>query len=276
MNLKRIHRRFDKILKSSLLKISKRPRFIISSSLLTIILILTQLLPADKIFLAVFFLGIFSLLLSLWCLWEDLKGIEFLMLPLPPFLYTLGLGLFYYLLPLRWVTRLPVGALYLAGMYALYLTQNIFNVGAIRTIGLLRAARTVSLLFSLVTAFFLLNTLFSFHLIFYLNFLFVYLLSFLLILPLFWQEKLTPFLDKNILHLTLVSALIIAEVSLILSFWPLKVTFISLYLISLYYSLIGLNQIKLKDLPLDNSLWEYLILNLLAFFMLVKTAAWQI
>lgn len=276
MNIKRIHRRFYKILKNTLLKISKRRRFIISSSILTIILILTQLFPADKIFLAVFFQVVLSLLLSLWCLWEDLKGVEFLLLLLPPFLYTLGLGLFYYLLPLRWVTRLPVGALYAIGMYALYLTQNIFNVAVIRTIGLLRAARTVSLLFSLITAFFLLNTLFSFHLIFYWNFIFVFIISFLIILPLFWQEKLTPNLEKNILIVTLVSALIMAEVSLVLSFWPLKVTFISLYLISFYYSLIGVNQIKLKDLPLKNSIWEYLILSLLAFFMLVKTAAWQI
>jgi len=276
MNIKRIHRRIDKILKNSVLKIAKRSRFIISASFLTIILILTQLLPPQNIFLAVFSLGIISLLLSLWCLWEDLAGIEYLTLLLPLFLFTFGIGLFYYLLPLRWVTRLPVGVLYAFGIYSLFLTQNIFNVAAIRTIGLLRAARTVSLLFSLITAFFLLNTVFSFHLMFYWNFFLVFGLSFLIILPLFWEEKLTPHIEKDILNISLVTSLIIAEAALILSFWPLKVTFIALYLISLLYSLIGINQIKLKDFPLKNSIWEYLVLNFLAIYMLLKTASWQI
>jgi hypothetical protein len=86
---------------------------------------------------------------------EGIDGIEWLtVLTLPP-LYTAGVGLFYFLLPVRWLTRLPVAMAYGLGMYVLLLTENIFSVASIRTIQLLRAAQAVGFLLTLVTGFFL-------------------------------------------------------------------------------------------------------------------------
>lgn len=276
MTAKRIKRKIDKILASSVLKVQKRPRFVISTFFLVFSLTLTQFVPSSQSFSAVLILSLESLILSLWCLWEELGGIEYFTLLSPPVLFTASVGFFYYLLPLRWITRVPVGLLYAVGMYAHFLTENIFNVAAIRTIALLRAARTVSLLFSLVTSFFLLNTIFSFHLAFYQNFLLVFILSFCVITPSYWNEKLTNNLDKNILISSLISSLLVAEISLILSFWPVKATFESLYLISVYYTVISIVDTKLREMPIGKTIWEYVILNILALFMLIRTAVWQI
>ena len=60
-----------------------------------------------------------------------------------PTLFTAAVGLFYFLLPVRWLTRLPVVILYSIGIYALLLTENIYNVAAERTIALFRAAHSL-------------------------------------------------------------------------------------------------------------------------------------
>ena len=54
-------------------------------------------------------------------------------------------------------------SLYALGLYSLFLSQNIFTVSSIRTIALLSGARTVSLVLTLLSFFFLSNVVFSFH-----------------------------------------------------------------------------------------------------------------
>ena len=75
-----------------------------------------------------------------------------------------GVALFYFLLPVRWLTRLPVLAIFGISMYLLFLTQNIYNIAAIRTIQLLRAAHAVGFLFTIVSAFLIYNVIFALHL----------------------------------------------------------------------------------------------------------------
>ena len=65
-----------------------------------------------------------------------------------------AVAFFYFLLPVRWLTRIPVVVLYAVGIYALLLTENIYNVAADRTIALLRAAHSVGYLLTLDNVFF--------------------------------------------------------------------------------------------------------------------------
>jgi len=276
MNIIYIKRKIDRILAGSILKLSKRQRFVISTFFLTISLITTQLLQSNKIFLAIGFLALLTAIFTIWCLWEEITGVEYFTLLIPTVLYTVAVGLFYYLLPHRWITRLPIAFLYTVGIYALLLTQNIYNVAAIRTIALLRAARAVNLLFSLITFFLLLNTLFSFHLSSIINFFIVLGISYLMFLTSFWGEKLTPDIEKNILIISQSLALLIAEIALVLSFWPLKVTFEALYLSTICYTFLGIGQHKIKEMPFKKVIWEYIILNILSLIMLIKTANWKI
>jgi len=132
--------------------LTKRQEFVLVSLLLAIGLLLTQLLPEYRYPMTII-LALGAYVGSALVLRADLRGIKFFTLLILPALYTAAVTLFYFLLPLRWITRIPIVALYILGMYALLLTENIYNVAANRTIALLRAAHTIGFLITLVTYF---------------------------------------------------------------------------------------------------------------------------
>ena len=143
--------------------ISKRQRFVWATLFLTFMLVLTQIVPSDYRYLCVVALSFCAFILSALTLHEDLKGIEWFTLLVLPTLYSAAVALFYFLLPVRWLTRIPIAALYAFGFYALLLTENIYNVAANRTIALLRAAHSVGFLMTFVTYFLLVQTVFAFR-----------------------------------------------------------------------------------------------------------------
>jgi hypothetical protein len=127
---------------------TKRQRFIISSIVLSLGFFGVQFLAERYRFLSIFILGVFCLLLFIWSLREGLgKNMTLLVLVLPLY-YTVGVGLFWFLLPTNIYTRIPILIFYGLGVYALLLTSNIYTVAAIRTIALLRAARGVGFVFT--------------------------------------------------------------------------------------------------------------------------------
>ena len=99
-------RRFKKI------TITKRQKFIIAAVLLASGLLLIQLANVAWRYQAIFALTVLTYILSAWSLIEGLKGIKWLTVLILPTLFTAGVGLFYFLLPSTWLTRLPVAALY--------------------------------------------------------------------------------------------------------------------------------------------------------------------
>ncbi|MFZ5844874.1 MAG: hypothetical protein ACOY0S_00190, partial [Patescibacteria group bacterium] len=105
--------------------LSKRQQFVLVTILLTLGLVLTQIAPAEARYPMVTMLAVFSYLLSAFALREDLRGTEWITLLTLPTFFTAAIALFYFLLPVRWLTRLPVAALYGVGIYALLLTENI-------------------------------------------------------------------------------------------------------------------------------------------------------
>ena len=92
-------------------------------------------------------------LVFVWCLHEGLGRNMTLLSLILPFAFTVGVGLFWFLLPASIFTRIPVLFLYAFGIYSLALTMNIYTVSATRTIALLRAARGVGFVLTLVTGF---------------------------------------------------------------------------------------------------------------------------
>ena len=120
---------------------NKRKRFIITSAILSLGFTSFSFLENQYRFITNGLLGLFTVGLFYWSLKEGLaKDMTLLTLFLPT-LFTLGVGIFWFLLPASFFARLPVIAFYAIGIYVLCLTSNIFTVAAIRTIALLRAAR---------------------------------------------------------------------------------------------------------------------------------------
>lgn len=259
----------------SMLKgISKRQKFLISILILSLGLLAIQVANISWRYSAIFGLATLTYLLSAWSLKEGLAGIEWLTVLILPTLFTSSVGLFYFIVPGVWWARLPIVLLYSLGLYALLLTENIFSVAAIRTIQLLRSAQAVGFLLTLVTAFFLFDTVFSYRLPFYFNFLLVFAISLPLFLQGFWYINLGEKITSGLLLASLACSLILGEAALSFSFWPVTVSVGSLGLTTAFYILLGLVQHQLSERLFPKTIKEYLEIGLIVFLVIFFTTHW--
>ncbi|OGV89952.1 hypothetical protein A2Z41_02885 [Microgenomates group bacterium RBG_19FT_COMBO_39_10] len=254
--------------------ISKRQRFIISAFLLSIGLLAIQFANISWRYQAIFGLTVLTYILSAWSLKEGLSGIEWLTVLILPTLFTSGVGLFYFLLPSSWLARLPIAVLYGLGLYALLLTENIFAVAAIRNIQLLRAAHAVGFLLTLLTGFFLYNTILSFRFSFWLNFVLVFIASLPLLIQGLWSINLEEKISQQIWFYSVALSLIIAEGALALSFWPVTVSASSLALITIMYVVLGLTQHQLSQRLFKRTINEYLLVGIVVLAVIILTTQW--
>jgi len=253
---------------------NKRQKFVLTAILLSIGLLAIQIANVAWRYQAIGVLILLTYLLAAWSLREGLSGIDWLtVLTLPP-LYTAGVGLFYFLLPARWLTRLPVAAVYGLGMYALLLTENIFSVAAIRTIQLFRAAQAVGFLLTLVTAFFLYDTILSFRLSFWTNALLVFIISFPLILQGLWSVKLEDNISPKVWLFSFVLSLVLAETACAISFWPVNIASGSLFLVTMMYIVLGLSQQHFARRLFPRTVQEYLGVGIAVLVIILLTAHW--
>ena len=256
-------------------KLNKRQKIVVVSVLLTIGLLSTENITFQFLrYRFIIGLAIASYFLSLWALSEGMTKIKALTLLILPALFTLGVASFYFLLPIRWLTRLPVAFIFGASYYSLLLSENVFNVASERTIPLYRAASTVSFLFTLVTAFFLFNVLFTFKLSFYSNALFSFIISLPLIVQMLWSVEMEKITTQVLIYSFIIS-LLIGELSLVFSFWPITPTLWSLNLSTLLYILMGLvtNALNLK--LTKRLVFEYLGVGGLVFLFTLLTTSWN-
>lgn len=255
-------------------KIPKRQIFILSTLFLTAGLIATQLLPTAFRYPSVLVLGFLSFLLAAFCLREDLSQHEWLTLLALPTLFTLGVSYFYFLLPVRWITRLPVAVFYALGYYGVLLTENIFNVSAGRTIQLIRAAQTVGFYLTLVTCFLFLDLLFSLHLPFFINFLLVFAALTLLFVQNFWSVLLTDKVEKTVWIYAIIFAIATAQIALAISFWPVRTLTSSLFLTSIFYAFLGIGGYELQERLFKRVALEFITVPIFVFILMLLTTSW--
>ncbi len=251
---------------------SKRIRFILTSFLLSIGFVGIQLLPENYRLISIGFLGLLTAILFIFCLWEGL-GLNFTLLTLIlPTLFTVGVGLFWFLLPASIIARIPVVLLFGLGIYALCLTLNIYTVSAIRTIALLRAARGVGFVLTILTFFLIFDAINSLRLPFYFSSLFVFPLSFLLFLQGFWSIPLEKNYLGKVFTLSLVSAFAVGEVNILIFFWPFSIAIGSLFLTVYCYLLLGLGQYYLDDRLFSQTIREHLLVGFFVFLIIFSSA----
>lgn len=255
--------------------IPKRQVFVISTILLTVILLLTQVVSQDFRYAFVIFLAICTYIISAYALREDLNGVEWLTLLVLPALYSAAVALFYFLLPVRWLTRIPVAIVYALGLYALLLTENIFNVAANRTIALLRAAHSVGFLITFITYLLLSQIIFAFRLGPTFNALGIGLLSFFLIFQSLWVMELTEKASRRVLVITAVLTLVLSEFSFMVSLWPAQPLMRSLFISSLFYSLTGMTQQYVVERMYKKTVIEFLIVTVVIFVIFLATSSWR-
>lgn len=272
---------------------SKRAKFVIAAAILAILLWGTKLIVPDSRLQAIIGVAALAYALTAWVLFEDLKGIEWLMIMILPVLYALGAGLFSLFLPefvpriLSWrleaeVARLVAGIVggtfwigFGVGFYALFLTENIFSVAAIRTIQLLRAAHTVGFLLTLVTSLLLFQSIFSFKFVFWQTALLSGVVAWLLFMQGNWSMLLKEGVTRRVVIVSSVSALVITQMTLALAFWPIKAFTASLLLTSGVYVLLGLSQQYLVERLFKNQINEYLVVGVLVLVAGFLVTSWR-
>jgi hypothetical protein len=252
-----------------------------------------QLLPVEIRLTLILVLTVISYFLTAWVLFEDMKGIEWLTLTILPVMFTLGAGLFSYYLPSavpslfnlkfgistsRFLASL-VGViffgLYGIGMYAILLTENIFSVASIRTIQLLRAARSVGFIFSLIVGIFFFHTFLSFRAPFYLVLGTVFVVCFLLSLSALWSVELKMTGLSEVLVNSLLVAFVMAQMGLVLSFWPVQPLMGGLMLVAGFYSLLGLFQQRMTNRVFFGSYVEYIVFLVIVLATGFLTTSWR-
>ena len=253
---------------------SKRKKFIISSLLLSLGFIGVQVIPDQYRIISIFTLALVTVVFYAWSLREGLGRDMTLVSLILPFFYTLGVGFFWFLLPSNILARVPVVVLFGIGIYALCLTSNIYTVSAIRTIALLRAARGVGFVLTLLTLFLLFDTILSFRWPLYLSSGAVVLVC----LPIYFQGFWSIDLDKNfsdkVLKTTLISALVIGEMGIVIFFWPVSVAVGSLFLTVTSYMLLGLGQVEIEERLFPQTVREYLIVGLAVVAGMFFATSW--
>lgn len=256
-------------------RLSKRQRFVITSLVLTVGFLLIGNLDNDWKFVGIAGLSVISVIMFYWSLREGI-GINATVLTLIlPSLFTLGVGLFWFLLPSTLFTRIPILLLFGIGIYALCLTMNIFIVSAIRTIALARAAKGVGFVLTLFTAFLLFDAILSIRANILLSILLTSMASFPLFLQGFWVSRLRPGFEKKLLVYSGVSTLSLSIIYTLLFFWPVSVIEGSIFLTVGVYMLLGLGQVQLEGRLFKQTVREYIVVGLLVFLILLTLTSWR-
>ncbi len=254
---------------------TKRQQFVITTLLLASGLLLTQTVSSDWRYVGVTILSTASYVLVVWVFREEFGGIEWLTIPMLPMLFTASIALFYFLLPVRWLTRLPVVALYAVGMYALLLTENIYHVARERSIALLRAAHSVGFLLTLVTYFLLLSTIVSFRATVVLNVLAIGVISFVLAIQSLWSVELEKHVSRSVITLSGVVGLVAAELAWIFTFWPVRTVLIALFLTTCFYGTVGMAQQYLAEKLYKKTVIEFFSVAFIVFVIVLFATRWR-
>ncbi len=258
------------------IQLTKRQQFVLVTFVLTLGLMLTQLAPVDVVrYPMVVLLAAMTYLGAAFALREDLGGIEWMTLLIPPTLYSAAVALFYFLLPPRWLTRIPIAALYAIGLYAFLLTENIYNVAANRTIALLRAARSVGFLLTIFTFYLLTLTVISFRAYPVGTTIIISGLSFLHIFPSLWLMELTGQVSRRIIAMSIALSVVLGELAWVLSFWPVPTAMIALLMSSVFYSTVGMGQEYLANKLYKKTVIGFFLVCIFVFIAALFTTRWR-
>lgn len=240
-------------------KFRKREKFVVIALLLGLILwAIHQYVPLGQwLYISIVGFTIITYFFGALALSDDLQLTEWFTI-LPFFsIYALSIGLFYFLMPTNFFSRIFTAASFSIGMYFLFLMGNIYSVAKERTIQLINAAHSTQIFFSSLISLFLLNTLLSFQLSFYQNALIIFLIHFWLSFFCLWAQDLDLKIDFKLWELSFVISVLVAQLGAILDFIPFPIWHKSLFIMTFFYVLLNLMQQYLNNRLFKKTFREY-------------------
>lgn len=254
--------------------IEKRIRLALAAIITSLVFLVSTFFFFDRAF---FFLPVLCIVMyvsAYFALLEDIEKIELITLFIVPILFVISSYFFYFLFPVRWLTRLPFIILIGISVYALLLSSNIFNVGVEKNLQLYRAGFSVNYLFQTVIYFLFSIVVASFHWGFLANAFVLGILGFILSFQLYWSIKLDLIIKKEIIQYAAMTAFILGEGSILLSFLPIQSSIFGLVIAVGYYSVTGLTYLFIDERLFKHSLREYIFILFFIGIILVLSMAW--
>lgn len=198
-----------------------------------------------------------GIVLVVFCFWFGL-GIIFeksfytrIMAVLLPTSFFVGFGLFTAFLPYSVGLTVILSVFYGIILYMIFLVENVFLVAiGFKTVPLYRAAYTVSLIILLLSSFFMFDSLFSFRLGYWWNGGWTLIIAAVIFLYQFWAIAIDLPDDgssKQMKAYIVVPSVLMAELAIVLSFWPTGIFKGSVYLVSVIYIFSGLIQAEIRN-----------------------------
>ena len=248
------------------LNLSKRQKFVLTVLFMSIGIFISTYLSGINLIITSIFLSFLGIILLYFTLRSDISGTFYYPILILPFFFTISFSLFYPLIPARLLTRIIVVLLYAFGLYSLFLTQNIFAVSAIRTITLLRSARIVSFVLTIVVLFLLTNIIFSLRLSFFITPIVISILTFLLNFQSLWVYSLSrEFIRESFISSLLVS-LALGQLAFVLNLWPVTAAIYSIFITGIFYAYSGLTHAWIEKRLFKGILWEYVWVGFLVWY----------
>jgi hypothetical protein len=254
---------------------SKRHKFVITSLVLSLGFLGITFLGNEDRLIGIGLLSLTSIAFFFWTLREGIgKDATLLSLILPPF-FTLGVGLFWFLLPSTLYARLPIILLFGVGIYSISLTSNVLSVSVFKKIALARAAKGVSFVLTLFTLFLLYDAILSLKAGLLLVSAAIFAVSFPMFLQGLWISKITKEIGKELTIYSVVFSWLLATGGALIYFWPVTVVVGSLFLTVAVYVLLGLGQAKLESRLFRQTVNEYLLVGAAVFLIMFFSTNWH-
>ena len=255
--------------------LTKRRKFVVVSLVLAVAMYIVQKVSLENRYIAIAILGVSSYLLSAWSVYRDLRGVQWITNLIMPSVYPMAIALFYFLLPNEMWVSMGVNLFFAVTMYSLLLATNIYAVASIRTIQLLRAARAVGFLLSVLTCALLYQVIFALRLPVLAGVSLIFASSFLIFYQGVWTHSLSIKGEKRELIYTLIGSVILSEGALAMSFWLIDVALASIMLSMMMYVLLGFFQQDLEKRLFQRTIQEYGGFAIIVFLVIVSTVFWR-
>lgn len=261
-------------IEKKLSKIGKRKRFIFATILLTVSMLYTTFYRFDEVPILLPALVIAVYVLSYFSFLVGISKIEWIMLFLPQIFFSIVYYLFYFFIPARWLTRLPFGILYAISIYALLLSQNIFNIGVEKSLQLYRAAFSVNYLFLTISMFLASSIVLSFGFNFYVVAGLLGIISFPLTLHYLWSINPKTHIERNDILYSFIIMILICEVALFGSFTPIDPSVFALLITGVFYSLSGMFGAYIQDKLFTDKIREYVYVLIFIIAITILSLRW--
>jgi len=259
-----------------ILQLSKRQKLVFSVFFLSSFFFFIQFLSGAEYFVSAIILAILTDLMLFFILKKDVQGTFYYPIMVLPFFYSLSFPVFYTLVPDRLISQLIITVLYAFGLYSLFLTQNIFAVSGIRTINLLRSARIVAFVLTLLVLFFLFNFAFSLRQVLLLTPALTFIISLFMNFESLWSYSLNRAQVKEIIVSSLIISFSLMQLSLALTLWPVNAAVYSLFLTGIFYTFSGLVHAWLERRLFRGILWEYIWVGFISILFLIVFSRWGV